>query len=142
MDEAIYTYEGYDSGHPWFYLLGGPVLTPKEIREAARASGYGGYLAEDIRQADARPEPQRSTALRSMRAEAQSELIRDVSIYRRVVRELHAYRKGQRDDAPLPSVSAEVHTSMSLKVCHLYNDFAHLLSLDDLLTRQRDLFDF
>jgi hypothetical protein len=41
-----------------------------------------------------------------------------------------------------PVSSADIHMSMSLKHNHIYNQFAHLLTLDELLGRQRDLFDF
>ncbi len=141
MEEGLYTYCGRSAGHPWFYFLGGPVLTPKQIRESVRLSGYRGYLADDISHADRKPEPHRSTALRKLRAEVQRMLWADISRYREVARELHAYRKEHAHVEVLPNMSAEVHTSMSLKHNHIYNQFAHLLTLDELLSRQRDLFD-
>ena len=38
----------YSSGHPWYYVLGGKVPSIKKIWEEAKASGYKGYLREDI----------------------------------------------------------------------------------------------
>ena len=63
----------------------------------------------------------------------------NVSIYRKVVRELHAYRKAHASE-PLPNICAPVHTSMGLKLSHIYNDFGHLELLDSL-PQQVDLFD-
>lgn len=36
---------GYNSGHPWYYILGGKVLPPKEILKAVEKTGYEGYCA-------------------------------------------------------------------------------------------------
>jgi hypothetical protein len=142
MAEGLFTHCGYGAGHPWFYFLGGPVLTPKEIREEVRRSGYRGYLADDICKADRKPEPQRSKALRELRAEMRRMLRADISRYREVARALHAYRRQQAHVTERPVSSADIHMSMSLKHNHIYNQFAHLLTLDELLGRQRDLFDF
>ena len=140
MAGALFTHCGYGAGHPWFYFLGAPVLAPKEIRAEVRSSGYCGYMADDIRQADNRPEPQRSKSLRDLRDEVLREFWRDMSRYREIARELHRYRK-MEDVERRPNACADVHTSMSLKHNHLYNHFAHLLMLEEALTRQGDLFD-
>jgi hypothetical protein len=86
------THCGYGAGHPWYYLLGGAVLSPKQIREKVRRSGYKGYLGEEIESADRKPEPQRSQTLKRFRARALEELKRDISGYRRRAVELHRYR--------------------------------------------------
>lgn len=130
----------YRPGHPWYYLLGGPVLKPSAIREAASRSIYHGYRAADIDKVDAMQEPKRSAALRAIREEVLEELRRDLSCYREVARELRCYRQ-ETAGSPLPEISADVHTAISLKHNHLYNDFAHLLRLDAALSRQRDLLD-
>lgn len=141
MAGGLFTHCGYGAGHPWFYFLGGPVLTPKEIRAEVKYTGYRGYLAEDICIADRKPEPHRSKALRELRAEVRRMLGEDISRYRKVARELHAYRREHAHVEVLPSSSADVHTAISLKHNHIYNDFAHLLRLDEALSKQRDLFD-
>lgn len=130
----------YLPGHPWYYLLGGPVLMPSAIREAASRSTYHGYRAADIDKVDAMQEPKRSAALRAIREEVLAELRRDLSRYREVACKLRRYRRETAHE-PFPDISADVHTAISLKHNHLYNDFAHLLRLDALLSRQRDLFD-
>lgn len=133
------THCGYGAGHPWYYLLGGAVLSPKQIKEKVRQSGYQGYLGGDIAAADRKREPQRSQALRSLRARAMEELKRDISGYRRRALDLHSYRASN----PLlerPTCCADIHTNISLKHNHLVNDFAHLITIDALLSVQGDLF--
>lgn len=132
---------GYNAGHPWYYLLGGAVLLPKQIREAVRYSGYQGYLSEEIEAADRKSEPHRSQSLRRLRARAITELKRDISGYRRCALDLNCYRE-ENPMAERPTCCAEIHTSISLKHNHLVNDFAHLITIDTMLSVQSDLFDF
>lgn len=129
----------YRPGHPWYYLLGGKVLLPSAICEAVRKAGYQGYRT-DIDATDTMSEPKRSTTLRAIRAAVLEELRRDLSRYREVARALRLYRRETTSD-PLPDICADVHTAISLMHNHLYNDFAHLMRLDTLLSHQRDLFD-
>ena len=121
--------------------MGGKRLSLKEIREAVRASGYGGYLAGDIAQADNLAEPRRSHVLRTMRAKAKAELQRDVSRYRELSRQLREYREAGRVTAQ-DGACADIHTNISLKHNHISNEFAHLITLDALLSKQGDLFGF
>lgn len=135
------THCGYSTGHPWYYLLGGAVLSPKQIKEKVKRSGYGGYLTDYIAAADRKPEPQRSQALRRLRARAVDELKRDMSGYRRRALDLHRYRAA--NSLPeRPTCCADIHTNISLKHNHLVNDFAHLITIDALLSVQTDLFGF
>ena len=129
---------GYSPGHPWFYVRGGVVQMPSAIIARVQASGYRGYRTE-IDEADRLAEPARSRELRRIRSEVVGELRRDLSRYREVARALRAWRAGTGPAAIGPF--DDVHTAMSLKYRHLYNDFAHLLRLEQLLARQRDLFD-
>lgn len=135
------SYRDYNTGHPWYYHLGGPVLSLKAIREAARYSRYKGYRKDDIAKADKKPEPQRSHALRTIRAQVVEELKRDIAGYRKRALALHRHRKNAEAHPLCAKAScADVHTNISLKHNHLVNDFAHLIWLDDLLNRQGDLF--
>lgn len=134
------THQGYNSGHPWYYHLGGKRLTLKEIREDVKASGYQGYRADDIHAADAMPEPRRSERLRALRAEAKQSLAEDVSRYRELARKLTAYRR-ETSGQSIDGVSDCVHTDIGLKHNHIYNEFAHLHVIGGLLAKQRDLFD-
>lgn len=130
---------GYSLGHPWYYLLGGRVLTPKQILEHVKHGGYQGYARDDIAAADAKPEPRRSSALRGYRDRFTDDLRRDLSVYRREVRELNRYRETQDFDV-IPTSCDGIHTAMSLKTAHLINNFAHLIYLDELLSKQGELF--
>lgn len=132
---------GYCPGHPWYYLLGGKPLSLKCIRENVRASDYRGYLADKIAAIDLKPEPARSDALRTLKLETLNSLRTDISRYREVVRALHRQRESGEDMAAIAYCS-DVYVSLSLKHNHIYNDFGHLILLDDLLNRQGDLFGF
>lgn len=132
---------GYNAGHPWYYVLGGSVLRPKEIVIAVKARGYQGYKADDILQADKRPEPQRSEALRSIKANVLKSLWDDLSRYRALAIQLRKYRQ-TNDPKYAGEICNGIHTSISLKHNHIYNDMAHLHLLDECLGKQKDLFDF
>lgn len=129
---------GYSSGHPWYYFLGGRALYPKEILAEVKAGSYRGFIT-DIDRAARLAEPKRSETLRKLKAQFVEELKQDIARYRECVLELHRYRLSEEDEE-LPSSSAEIHTSVSLKHNHILNDFAHLLRIEELLSVQRDLF--
>ncbi len=132
---------GYQPGHPWYYKLGGKVLSPKQILATVKSSDYQGYRADDIRQADNKSEPQRSGVLRKLREETLKSLTSDLSCYRIFTCELREYRALDETGLGDHAICSDIHTSMSLKHNHLYNDFAHLNMIDGLLSRQPDLFD-
>jgi hypothetical protein len=132
---------GYGSGHPWYYHLGGPVLRPRQILEEVCLRGYPGYARDDIEAADRMAEPRRSETLRAYQARFQDDLRRDLARYRQCVRHLHTYRQKHERLEP-DAICDGVHIAVSLKHNHLINDFAHLIYLNELLTRQGDLFDF
>ena len=134
------TYHDYDTGHCWYYKLGGKRLSLKAIRETAIQSGYRGYMADRIDKADSMFEPKRSVKLREIRAKVLRDLNADIVRYRDCARQLTAHRNIHRQIDY--NCCAEIFVSISLKHNHLYNDFAHLHTLDKLLNRQPDLFDF
>jgi len=130
---------GYNAGHPWYYILGGNIPKPKQILACVKESGYRGYMADVIHEATHKPEPKRSAVLRSIKAKVLDEVRRDLSRYRTLAHEIRRYRlqAGLISDSP---VCEDIHVSMSLKYCHLYNGFAHLLYLRDVMSYQPDLF--
>ncbi len=130
------TSSSYSVGHPWYYVLGGVPLRPKQILEEVRAEGYRGYNRDEIALAASRCEPRRSYDLKALRELHLKRLRFDLCGYRRAVRDLRAHRMSNAE-----TKCAEVHVSVGLKLSHLYNEFAHLLWIDDLLTVQLDLFD-
>lgn len=133
--------KSYSSGHPWYYKLGGAVLQPKQILVAVKKSSYRGYRLDDIEAADRKSEPARSEALRALRAEEIERIRADLGRYRELACQLREFRKRDGDLYDQP-VCADIHTNISLKHNHLVNRFAHLVAIDDLLTRQPDLFGF
>lgn len=129
----------YNAGHPWYYLLGGAIPRPKQILAGVKESGYQGYMADAIREADHKAEPKRSALLRSIETKVLDEIRRDLSQYRSLAHALHRYRL----QAGLISdllVCEDIHVSISLKYCHLYNGFAHLNYLKNFMSYQPDLF--
>jgi len=130
---------GYDAGHPWYYLLGNPVLSLKQIRNKAIAGAYRGYMSDDIHLAARKAEPQRSIALRKFRLAILEQLANDISHYRKCVFNLRTYQDREGIN-PNPSICDDIHVAVSLKHNHIYNDFAHLACLDELPNQQGDLF--
>ena len=140
MTKPLQKHQGYHAGHPWYYYLGGDIPTLKQIRMEAIASDYRGYKADDIVEIDQSAEPRRSEKLRLLQQKFKLDLGLDISRYREVVRELRKEREQNPPREPFTRCN-DVHTAMSLKHSHLFNDFAHLDYLDELLGRQMDLFD-
>ncbi len=136
--ENIVTF-GYSPGHCWYYKLGGIILYPKQILQSVKISNYRGYAEEDIHGADQKSEPQRSESLRKLREVHLLKLRVDVEIYRRRALELSIIRKNQGEIC-LDEGARNIDVSMSLKHNHLYNGFAHLVYIDELLHKQGDLF--
>lgn len=132
---------GYEPGHPWYYKLGGTVLKPKEILEAVKLSGYQGYNADEIKKADNKAEPERSSSLRSHRQSALKDLHIDITRYRELACQLRDYRKMETAEQIAQPICSDIHTNISLKISHIYNEFAHLVYIDDLLSQQLGLFD-
>jgi hypothetical protein len=139
--DMLHSVSGYHPGHPWYYHLGGRPLTLKQIRENVLWSGYRGYKAGDIAAIGRKAEPQRSAELRRLRARFLAELKDDISRYRDVARNLRRYREGGSEDCTAVCCN-NVHVAVSLKHNHIYNDFGHMILLDELLNRQGDLFGF
>jgi len=128
----------YEPTHPWFYKLGGRPLYPKQIREMARQSSIPGYRHETIVAAEVMAEPRRSNRLNSLRQETLADLRRNLAGYRQTVCRLRGYRHVHgRQEQPTCN---DVDVNVSLKLCHLLNDFAHLDHISELLSRQGDLF--
>lgn len=136
MSAPLFSAGGYTPGHPWYYRLGGRPLTPKQIIAEVKHERYRGYLREEIALAESRCEPRRSQELRQLRKQTLERLRFDLSGYRRAVRTMRSYAPG--DYYPICS---DPFLSVGLKHSHLFNDFAHLVWLDELLAVQPDLFE-
>jgi hypothetical protein len=115
------------AGSLWYFRDGGKRLSLKTIRQSADASQMTAFMAERIEAADRLPEPQRSQAFRSLRAETVAEL-RNV---------IGAYRDLARQSQP---PCAEVQCSLYVATCYLRFEFAALQVIDEKATRQLSLF--
>ena len=133
------SHHDYFAGHPWYYFLGGSVPTINEIKAAAIASGYKGYLAEEIEVIGRKQEPQKSTAIKSMRYKIEGDLHKDISRYHQCARKLRARRSNKTGTEE--AVCSDIHTAISLKFNHIYNGFANWKTLDNLPHQQTDLLD-
>ncbi len=141
MNEYRQRAKAYGAGHCWYYKLGGEILKPKAIIESVKVRNYEGYMASDIQAAEKKPEPQRSEALRVLKDKVIKDYRRDLSRYRELACELRRYRQ-ENGLIDHESCALDLHTSISLKHNHLFNDFGHLLCLDKHLSYQADLFNF
>ena len=133
---APFSHTDYDPGHSWYYRLGGRPLTPKQILAEVKREGYRGYLRDEIALADSRCEPRRSQELRALRRQAIGRLRFDIARYRSVLCEVRRALPGE--EFPMWS---DPFTAVWLKHNHIYNEFGHLVWIDELLSVQRDLFD-
>ncbi|NHK26291.1 hypothetical protein FF098_000045 [Parvularcula flava] len=130
---------GYCPSHPWYYVLGGKVLSLKQIRFEAEHNNYRGYMPDRLDEIDAKSEPKRSQSLRQLRSKIREDLKRDVSRYKELANQLR--RNRHQGSTKTGNACEAVHTAISLKHNHLYNDFAILREIETMLTKQRDLFD-
>lgn len=104
-----------------------------------QADGYKGYRRHNIDHIAALTEPQRSEGLRKLRGDVLHEFKSNLKRYREVVFYLNYYRKtGEHIEEQ--AFCNDVFMSVSLKYCHLLNDFAHFIEIDRHLAVQPDLF--
>lgn len=130
----------YRPGHPWYYVLGGDVLYPKQILENVLQDDDLYVSFNEIANADNKNEPLRSEALRKLREKNRQFLQSDLRRYREVIRELSAFRK--EFDAHSSELTCEsVHVNVSLKHNHIYYHLKFLKTVHNLLSVQPDLFD-
>ena len=97
------------------------------------------HVRDALLEADRKPEPKRTQALRQIKAQVLVGLRKDISGYRQYASWLRQYRQKHELSETAPSCEG-VHVAISLKYCHIYNDLAHLHTLDHLLSAQGDLF--
>ncbi len=130
----------YESGHPWYYYLGGKILTPKNILENAKLSNYQGYLENDVKKFDLLDEPKRTQKFNELFRNELFELKRNLSLYRKYVLEISLRRKNNLIGENEP-ICDDIYMSMSLKHNHIFSNFRHLILLESF-QKQMDLFDF
>ena len=131
---------GYSQSHPWYYVLGGRVLSPAEIQASVELNAYSAAISEDILKIAKRLEPQRSEGLRELRGAIKQSLQRDIDIYLKFALKLKASRQYADSNAEL--TCNDIHVSMSLKHNHLCYGYARLMNCEDHLNQKTDLFAF
>ena len=80
-----------------------------------------------------------NSKLKLLREQIKESLKNDISRYRQVALELHRYRKTTTEICD--PICKDIHTSMSLKYNHIFNEFANLKYIRQSLSYQPDLFD-
>lgn len=124
----------YSSGHPWYYVFRGEVLSIKQIWKLVHASSYKGSNEENISRLYGN-----DPKLKVMKEEVLSSLSKNISRYRQLALSLHRYRLKASKNQQEPSCE-DVHVGMSLKYNHIYNDLAHLTYIEKQLSGQLELF--
>ncbi|NRA87236.1 MAG: hypothetical protein HRU28_07535 [Rhizobiales bacterium] len=79
----------YSPFHPWYYYLGGAVISLKQTKARIAIKDVESYRAEEFEEINSRVEPRRSETLLLIKEKIMQELARDISAYRRAVRELN-----------------------------------------------------
>ncbi len=132
-------WKGYSCGHPWYYFLGGPILSLRQIRTDAESAKFGGYRRDQIEHMENMAEPKRSQERRKLISETKASLAKDISRYRQCVRDLRHARLLEISGDYDGRSCRDIDVSMSLKVSHIFNEFCHLKMLDEA-PQQFDLF--
>ena len=132
----------YPFGHTWYFKLGGEILKPRAIKARVAAEDYKGYMREEIEAIDKRPEPERSQTLRTLREKVKQDLACYISSYRELACKIRAMRISGEDKHYKAPISSNIFLGISLRCSHMWNGFGHLIYIEDLLSKQRDLFDF
>lgn len=135
-----FEWQGYSPCHPWFYVLGGEIRTPKQIIKHVQFMEYKGYLADHIQAVAKRSEPFRSKELKKIKEKVIKDYRQDLSRYRSLANKLRTYRKTSAEIAVSNLSCEDIHMNISLKYNHLINDFAHLLLLENSISYQMTLF--
>ncbi len=128
----------YKSCHPWYYHLGGKILTPKNILKNAKLSNYQGYLENDIKKFNLLDEPKRTKKLDELFRNELFDLKRSLSLYRKYALEISLRRKNNLIGENDP-ICDDVYMSLSLKHNHIFNNFSHLILIESF-QKQMDLF--
>lgn len=79
---------GYDSGHPWYYKLGGRILTPDEVKALARATdskrGDNARVAKLAQMSEPRRSKEVRAAIAQLEKAVQGHIYRYLQVSRRV----------------------------------------------------------
>lgn len=132
---------GYNSSHPWYYKLGGRILSPAEIAaEVEHELGTTGDFTM-VEKLDQMNEPRRSNKIRKAIEQLQQSQQQNVERYHEVTEQLTYER-----ERPGPyewdkrRMWSDPTTAVSLKHNHIAYAHATICRLNDLVSVQLELF--
>ena len=133
------SHKGYSPTHSWYFYLGGPIPTLKQIQTYAQSKPHGHYIDYQISELDRMDEPKRSQKRHALVLQITNDLRNDISRYRECVRTLHKERQKEIGLDRMSRCCRDIDVSVSLKVAHIFNGFSNLHLLQDV-PQQFDLF--
>ena len=123
---------GYDSGHPWYWYLGGAIPTVEDIRKEAEKSARG-YLQYEIEKLATKPEPRRSRDIQKMREDVEEGLKRSLKQYSHYCNRVRYRRRWQ---GPWEDQNMDIWREPNQNAClvhnHLHNAYGNLAHLDQI----------
>ncbi|CAE7394299.1 unnamed protein product, partial [Symbiodinium microadriaticum] len=132
MEHYLEWENGYKPTHPWYYVLGGAIPTPRQIKSYGLVTGLPDFMLENVIAANNKPEPQRSAELQLLRQKALKRLRQHLSRYRQVASALRAHRLTENGDPAFD----EKHSDIAFKFTHTCIAFAVLQTIDKLPTQR------
>lgn len=133
---------GYNSGHPWYYRLGGEILTVEQIKtKASDGRTIPHFVQMYYAKLDMMEEPKRSASIQQEIDALERGLRKDVARYLECVTEINRLRTvcGPEPYDWIKQTYNEPTTSISLKHNHISYCAAKITALKSL-KRQGDLF--
>lgn len=132
---------GYDTGHCWYYRLGGRILKPEEIVDRARGEEAHKRFVQDYSRFDRMEEPRRSNELKAEQQAVERNMQDDIDRYLECVAEVERLRIfiGPEPYDWFKQTYQEPYTAISLKHNHISYNAAKLRALRTF-QQQGDLF--
>lgn len=132
---------GYDTGHCWYYRLGGKILSVSEIIEAARGKEAHAHFVQSFSKLDRMEEPQRSEEIRKRIEIIEKSMKSDAEIYQGCVDEINRLRTvfGPEPYDWFKETYNEPTTAIMLKHNHISYAAGQIRALRSL-QKQGDLF--
>jgi hypothetical protein len=131
----------YDSGHPWYYKLGGRILTPEEIIDQARNDLAKRHFVQQYAKFDRMDEPRRSIEIAETIKSIEYVMQAYIARYLECVAEIKTLRTvfGPWPFDQVKETYNEPNTAISLRHNHISYAAAQIKALRSFQT-QGDLF--
>lgn len=131
-------HQGYDSGHCWYYRLGGRIMTPEEICQEAEVSGKNWGDAGLIERLEKAGEPKRSALIAEAIQNCELNQAQDIQRYQEVTNQVEYERRWlgpyQWDEGRMWN---DPCTAASLKHNHIFYNQATLIRLRSMTQQLR-----